>query len=152
MMIDIAFFCILAAVGWIDQRTMEVPDRLSSAVLLLAVADQLTGGGPALFSSVLGTCAVSVPMLLMTLAIPGAFGGGDIKLMAACGAFLGWRLALEAFFLAVLGGGVWGCWLLVSGKAGRKDHFAFGPFLCTGAAVSYLWGEELLSWYLSLLP
>ncbi len=128
MMIDIAFFCILAAVGWIDQRTMEIPDRLSSAVLLLAVADQLTGGGPALFSSVLGTCAVSVPMLLMTLG----------------------RLSGLAFSIGgvLFGGPGRRCMgmLAFSERKGRKEgSFCFRPFFVyrSGGVVS-LGGEALV--------
>lgn len=152
VLIVLSFFCVLAAVAWIDHRTMEIPDILPAAVLLLSAASCLAGREPDLFSRVLGFFSVSLPMLLMTLAVPGAFGGGDIKLMAACGAFLGWRSALEACLFAILGGGMWGIWLLVSGKAGRKDHFAFGPFLCAGAVIAFFWGDQILGWYLSLLP
>ena len=104
-----------------------------------------------LASRIIGFFSASVPMLLLALAIPGAFGGGDIKLMAACGAFLGWKRNLLALFFAVLGGGVWGIWLLLKKKATRTDAFAFGPFLCTGMAISLFWGERLLLWYLKEL-
>ncbi len=152
VLIVLSFLCVLAVVAWTDHRTMEIPDILPAAILFLSVAAYLTGREPDLFSRFIGFFSVSLPMLLMTLAIPGAFGGGDIKLMAACGAFLGWRTALESSFFAILGGGIWGIWLLISGKAGRKDHFAFGPFLCAGAVIAFFGGDQILGWYLSLLP
>jgi leader peptidase (prepilin peptidase)/N-methyltransferase len=61
---------------------------------------------------------------------------------------LGWKLNLLATFLAIVGGGFYGMFLLASKKADRKSHFAFGPFLCIGLAVSLFVGERLLTWYL----
>lgn len=153
--IDMLFFMILAVTAWIDGRTMEIPNIFPAFVLLLAVFSAgigwMTGSGLPLSARILGFFAVSLPMLLLTVMIPGAFGGGDIKLAAACGAFLGWRLTIVAAFFAVLGGGCYGIWLLAAKKAGRKEHFAFGPFLCAGMAIAYCWGETILGWYLNLL-
>ena len=47
-------------------------------------------------------------------------------------------------------GGSYGAILLMTKKKDRKDHFAFGPFLCIGMAVSILWGNSLVNWYLAL--
>ena len=68
-----------------------------------------------------------------------------------CGLFLGWKLSLVALFLAVVTGGFYGIYLLAAGKKGRKEHFAFGPFLCAGMFLAYFWGTPLLDWYLGLL-
>ena len=76
----------------------------------------------------LGMISVSLPMFLLILMIPGAFGGGDVKLMAGVGLFLGWRRCLVSFMAAVLAGGIYGGFLVLTGRKGRKDHFAFGPF------------------------
>lgn len=151
MLIMTAFTGVLAVVAWIDGRTMEIPDELSVAVLLLSGAASFTDSSVSVFSRIAGLFSVSLPMLLLTLAVPGAFGGGDIKLTAACGVFLGWRRNLLGFFFAVLGGGSWAAWLLLRKKAGRKDHFAFGPFLCAGMVTALFWGDKILDWYLSLL-
>ena len=70
--------------------------------------------------------------------------------MAAAGFLLGWRATLAAAFLALVGGGLYGVWLLATRRAGRKSHFAFGPFLAGGIGVALLWGEGLISGYLSL--
>ena len=90
-------------------------------------------------------------VLYLRPTIPGGFGGGDIKLMAAAGLFLGWQRTLLAGFLALVGGGTYGIWLLAARKAGRRDHFAFGPFLCAGLAAALLFGEPMLRWYFSFL-
>ena len=82
---------------------------------------------------------------------PGAFGGGDIKLMAAAGLFLGWQHTLLAMFFGILGGGFYGMYLLAARKADKKDHFAFGPFLCVGIVLALLFGDPVLAWYCRFL-
>ena len=92
--------------------------------------------------------SVALPMLLLSLFIPGAFGGGDIKLMAVCGFLLGWQLTLIAFFIALLLGGGIAIYLLLSGKRNRGEHMVFGPALCIGVALSLYFGKEILDYYL----
>ena len=145
------FFSILFEVALLDAQTMEIPDGFVAALALIGLAGILTGPSLPLAERLIGVFSVSVPLLLLTLLIPGAFGGGDIKMMAACGLFLGWKLSLVALFLAVVTGGFYGIYLLAAGKKGRKEHFAFGPFLCAGMFLAYFWGTPLLDWYLGLL-
>ena len=100
---------------------------------------------------IIGALCVSVPMFLLCLVIDGAFGGGDIKLMAAAGLFLGWQNTLLAMFFGIVFGGVYGIYLLAAKKAGKKDHFAFGPFLCAGIVIAMLFGGPVLEWYCAFL-
>ena len=138
---------ILLALALIDQNCQLLPDGLNAALALCGLA--LLALQPDTWAErLIGLFCVSVPMLLLCLVIPGAFGGGDIKLMAAAGLLLGWRLTLLAMFFAILGGGLYGAYLLVKKLADRKDHFAFGPFLCTGIVLAMLAGEPVLQWYL----
>jgi leader peptidase (prepilin peptidase)/N-methyltransferase len=92
--------------------------------------------GISVFERLIGAFCISVPLILIVLVIPGGFGGGDIKMMAASGILLGWKGNVAAFFIALLLGGGYGIYLLASKKKGRKDHFAFGPFLSIGIAIS----------------
>lgn len=147
--VTFAFLAILTAIAFIDWDTMEIPNGLVLAVLAAGIASWICGGLTPL-ERIIGAVCVSVPMLALTLAIPGAFGGGDIKLMAAAGVFLGWKLCALSAFLAILAGGTYGIYLLAAKKKGRKEQFAFGPFLCAGMAAAVFWGEKLLSWYLQL--
>ncbi len=145
-----AFLALLTLVALIDADTMEIPNGLVIGVLIVAVAAWGCGFAPSWRERLIGLLCVSVPMLLITLVIPGAFGGGDIKLVAASGAFLGWKMNLVAAFLAVVAGGLYGIYLLATRRKGRKEHFAFGPFLCAGMAAALFWGAPLLEWYLGL--
>lgn len=144
------FFSVLTAVAFVDIETMEIPDGFHFVILMIGAVSLATMPERSMAERLAGICSASVPLLLITLWIPDAFGGGDIKLMAACGFLLGWKLSLFALFLAILGGGLYGVYLLGFGKKGRKEHFAFGPFLCMGMAAALLWGEELIGWYLGL--
>jgi leader peptidase (prepilin peptidase)/N-methyltransferase len=76
-------------------------------------------------------------------------GGGDMKLGAMLGAFLGWKLGLLALLLGVLAGGAVAVVLLLLGRKGRKDAIPFGPYLALGGAVALLWGDRVLTWYFS---
>jgi len=72
-----------------------------------------------------------------------SMGGGDVKLMAMIGAFMGWKLALLTFFLAPFFGAVWG----IIEKIRTKDSaIAYGPFLVLGALISLFRGEEIINW------
>lgn len=146
-----AFIGMMSVVTFLDIDTMEIENGCHLAVLVLAVFSVFIMPEVSIVSRLIGAVCVSVPMLVMTLVIPGAFGGGDIKLMAACGLFLGWKLTLVSAALAILGGGIWGIYLMASKKKSRKEHFAFGPFLCLGMVLGLLWGEEILNWYLGFL-
>ncbi|MDO4545787.1 MAG: prepilin peptidase [Bacillota bacterium] len=145
--------CILIAIAFIDRDTMEIPNGL---VLLLMIPALLTAipilaiNDATIISKLIGVVAVALPMILMNLIISNSFGGGDIKLMAVCGFMLGWQSELVAIFIGLVTGGIYGIYLMTSGKKGRKDHFAFGPFLVVGIMVALYMGPALIGWYTSL--
>ena len=113
-------------VARIDWDTQIIYDRFHILILLLGVAALWLFPEHGMVDRLIGAVIISVPMLLLALIIPGAFGGGDIKLMAASGFFLGKKLE-------------------------KKDHFAFGPFLAFGLALAVFFGDQIVNWYLSLL-
>lgn len=151
VIIILLFLALLLIISSVDITTMEIPNTFVIAALLLGIISIFTMPGTSLPSRVLGMFIVSVPLLLITLLVPGAFGGGDIKLMAACGLFLGTKLTLLSFAFAVLTGGLYGIWLLVMKKKSGKEHFAFGPFLCLGMAAALFIGDRVWDWYAGLL-
>ncbi len=80
-----------------------------------------------------------------------AMGFGDIKLIAAIGAFLGWQGALFSIMAAALFGTVVAMPLVISGHRKLLDRLPFGPYLSLGAIVWLFWGKILLGGYLSML-
>ena len=135
-------------VSYQDIKYREIHDGCHIAVIVLAVMAASAGTETGLLSRLLGVLCVSAPMLVAALIIPGAFGGGDIKLMAAAGLFLGWKSTIVSAVLAVFAAGVYGVLLIARKKEYRGRRFAFGPYLSAGMAAGALWGEKLWQmWY-----
>jgi len=141
---------VLLAISAIDLKTSEIPDSLVIAVGVFAIAAIWIFPEVGIINRLIGLVVISVPMLIITLIVKGAFGGGDIKLMAACGFLLGWQVTILAFFLALLLGGSYAIFLMLSGRRSRGEHMVFGPAICLGVAVSLFFGNEIISWYLQL--
>jgi leader peptidase (prepilin peptidase)/N-methyltransferase len=80
-----------------------------------------------------------------------AMGRGDLKFLAAIGAFLGWRAVLFSLFAGSLLGSVIGLITLVVGKPVWSAKLPFGPYLAFGALTWMFFGEVLLHWYGTLL-
>ncbi len=70
-----------------------------------------------------------------------SMGGGDVKLMAMVGAFLGWEKTLLAFFIAPLFGAIVGIIIKIRTK---ESLIPYGPFLVIGALISLFWSQEIL--------
>jgi leader peptidase (prepilin peptidase)/N-methyltransferase len=72
-----------------------------------------------------------------------SMGGGDVKLMAMIGAFMGWQMAVLTFFLAPFFGAVYG----IIEKIRTKDStMAYGPFIVLGALICLFWGKAIIAW------
>lgn len=75
-------------------------------------------------------------------------GGGDVKMLAMIGAFVGWKLTLMTLMMASLAGSVVGVLFIVSQRGGLKYALPFGTFLALGAALAATVGPGVLDWYL----
>lgn len=135
---EAAFFALLAGIAVHDYRYKKIPDRCILFLGIVGVASILTVSEPGFFSRLAGIFSASLPLFLVTMLFPGAFGGGDIKLMAAAGLFLGGEQAARALLLGIVAGGIYAVVCLLTGRLGRKDRFAFGPFLCIGIVLAYI--------------
>lgn len=76
-----------------------------------------------------------------------AMGGGDIKLAAMMGAFLGLKLLGVGLFIAFLIGSVLAVGLILSGRRDAKDAVPFGPMMAAGGAIALIKGEAAIQWY-----
>jgi leader peptidase (prepilin peptidase)/N-methyltransferase len=102
-------------------------------------------------ASLLGLLTGGMLFYLIAAVSRGGMGGGDIKLIAMIGAFLGWQGALFTIFSGALMGSLVGVMLMLLGRKGRKDKVPFGPFLSGGAILFIFFGNDLIHWYLDLL-
>jgi len=146
-----AFFALLVVVAFIDMDTQTIPNGLVLAIALLGVIAFFLpppAGLPVVqwWERLIGGACVSLPVLLIAWLLNG-FGYGDVKLTAAAGLLLGWRLVLVAFGIGVVLGGAVGGILLATKKAGRKTAIAFGPYLCIGMFAAALIGQHIVNFY-----
>ena len=147
------FLLLLVACACADINAGIVPDLVVIAIAVLGIVNFLViepFAAAGLISHLIGAVCISVPMLLMSLVLRGAFGGGDIKLMAAAGLYLGWQLALAGAFIGMFVSGFYGIYLLVLKKAGKKSKIKLAPFLSFGLSIAALFGDLILFLYISL--
>jgi leader peptidase (prepilin peptidase)/N-methyltransferase len=143
------FVWSLVAVTFIDLDHQIIPDEitLGGAVAGLAVSHFLPLG---LYGSAVGLLVGGGIFFLIAVVVPGGMGGGDIKLMAAIGAFTGWKLTLLTIILGSAFGAVVGLFMIALFGRGRKDKIPFGPFLAIAAVISVLWGDGIINAYLEM--
>lgn len=139
---------LLVAITFIDLDRQIIPDLLSVPGIALGLAASLVTGHPHWLDSLVGILVGGAIFFMIIVASRGGMGGGDMKLGAMLGAFLGWKVLLVAVLSAVLLGGVVAIFLLVLGRKGRKDPVPFGPFLALGGLIGLFWGEGIIRWYL----
>ena len=144
------FLTILFGISLSDARFYIIPDQFSLGGLVLGGVLAFLPGGLTPLQALLG--AVGGFALLRGVPVAGkwmfkkdAMGGGDVKMMAMVGAFLGMSGVLLTIFLgALLGSVIFGP---ISFKTGKL--VPFGIFLAAGAAVAFGWGEAIIGWYLT---
>lgn len=146
-MLTLAAVLIAAAV--IDYDHGIIPNKLVLAGLTAGCLFVILNPWLGRVSHIFGFLIGGGVLLALAVISRGGMGGGDIKLTAMIGLFLGPKLVLTAVVLAAFLGGGGGLILIASGKKGRKDAMVFGPFLAAGALISLLWGQQLLAWYFS---
>ncbi|MBI4372896.1 MAG: prepilin peptidase [Candidatus Omnitrophica bacterium] len=102
--------------------------------LLSSAIGALVGGGVIYGTGVLGTFIFKKD----------AMGGGDVKLLAMLGAFLGWKKVILAYLLAPILALPLGLFLKF---VRREDVIAYGPFLSLAGWICFLWGDQFIAWY-----
>lgn len=142
------FLSILLGIAVTDARFYIIPDQFSLGGAVLGLALAPLPGGVATVDALLGT-GVGFGVLWLVARAGGwlfkreAMGGGDLKMMAMVGAFLGLGGVFLTIFLgALLGSVIFGP---ISWKTGKL--VPFGIFLAAGAAVTWGWGDQLIGWY-----
>jgi leader peptidase (prepilin peptidase)/N-methyltransferase len=142
------FLTLLLGIAVSDARFYIIPDQFSLGGLVLGLA--FAPFVPAMGFVAAAAGAVVGFLLLWLVAWAGekvfkkeAMGGGDIKMMAMIGAFLG----IQGVFLTLFLGSLLGTLVFGPISLKTKKLVPFGVFLAVGAAVTYGWGEALLDWY-----
>lgn len=150
---DSLIYCLLASalltLSVIDFRTYEIPAGINIFILTLGLIMTALHYTQWL-DHVIGFLAVSVPICIIILATKGrGMGGGDMKLMAAAGLVLGWKLIILAFFIGCVVGSI--CHIARMKLSGADRVLALGPYLSIGIMIAVLFGNEFIYWYLSMI-
>lgn len=149
------FFILLLIAAFVDMKYRIIPDEVSLGGIILGLAlsfifpqiqnanSHFLGLLSSFIGALIGAAITYFTGLLGSFIFKKeAMGFGDVKLMAAVGAFLGWALALIAFFIAPFFGLIYGIFILVK----KKSHLVpYGPFLSLGAAIALFFGRKILS-------
>ena len=144
------FLAALVAVTVIDLEHQIIPDRITLPAIAVGFVTSFLGTRTSWLDSLLGILVGGGVLFAVIVVSGGGMGGGDMKLGAMMGTFLGYKLALLALFLAVILGGAVALGLLSTGIRKRKDPIPFGPFLAVASAVAMLWGEACVAWYVRM--
>ena len=148
-----AFAAALIVVSYIDLDHQIIPDTISLPGILVGVACAALGAGVGIVDSLIGVLLGGGILWAVAVgyhAVTGreGMGGGDIKLLAMIGAFLGWRGVLVTLIVGSLTGAVSGVTLIALRGADSRVPIPFGPFLALGAVCSLFFGDALIHWYL----
>lgn len=146
---------VLIIVSFIDLDLRIIPDRVTlpgiAVGLILAPYLGLTTFGGSLLGAAVGGGALYLIAIAGTAAFgKESMGGGDIKLAAMLGAFLGWQAVLLLLFVAFLSGAVAGVILLAVRGKDCEHAIPFGPFIAFGTLLAVVWGDALLAWYAAI--
>lgn len=156
------FLSWLLALTMIDFDLMILPNALTQSGVIAgwmfqgAIAFSLTptwmgvvkGVAGAFIASILGLWLFdSIRMVGSWVFGQDAMGGGDPKLAAMIGAWLGWPLMLVSAFLACLIGSIIGVGGMAVGLIGRRQAIPFGPYLALGGAIAAFFGTQLIDLY-----
>lgn len=150
--IETLLFCLLGsaliAMSVIDFRTYEIPPGFPYFITGLGIVRLLTDLTD-WKEYVIGFFAVSLVLgLIYWFSAGRAMGGGDVKLMAACGLLTGWKQNVLALILGCILGSIIH---IIRMKLSDEDHvLAMGPYLAAGVMIALLWGQPFIDWYMGL--
>ncbi|HIJ80489.1 MAG TPA: prepilin peptidase [Desulfuromonadales bacterium] len=149
------FSSALVVITFIDLEHQIIPDEISLSGIVIGFVFSFFLKGHTWLNSLLGILLGGGSLLLVAygyqmLTGKEGMGGGDIKLLAMMGAFLGWKSIPFIIFTSSLMGSVIGISLMLSQKKDSKLAIPFGPYLALGALLYIFYGPPLIRWYLGL--
>lgn len=147
---------ISIALTMIDLELRRLPNAIvlpsyPVAAVLLVPPALVEGELGRLLSAAIGAACLYALYFGLMVAYPKGMGFGDVKLAGVLGLYLGWfgwQYTVVGGFFGFLVGGVVGLMLMALGRAGRKSHIPFGPYMMIGAWLALLCAEPVVDWYL----
>ncbi len=155
VLVLLLFAAVLVTITFIDLDHQIIPDVISLPGIVLGFICSFLLPWVSWSDSLLGILLGGGSLFLVAsgyelLTKKEGMGGGDIKLLAMIGAFLGWRSVLPIIFFSSVLGTLVGVSAMLIKKADGKLAIPFGPFLSAGAIIYLFWGPLIVHWYLHL--
>ncbi len=149
------FAWVMLALTFIDLDTFYLPDSITLPLLWLGLLFNLGATFTDIGSAVIGAAAGYLVLWIVFWSFKFAtgkegMGYGDFKLLAAIGAWLGWKTLPLVILLSSFVGAVVGIGLIVFARHGRNVPIPFGPYLAVAGLVALLYGEQITRQYLNL--
>ena len=149
------FTWAMIALAFIDLDTFYLPDSITLPLLWAGLLFNAGGTFTDLNSAVIGAAAGYIALWTVFWAFKLAtdkegMGYGDFKLLAAIGAWLGWKMLPLTILASSLVGAVVGIGLIVFAKHARERPIPFGPYLAAAGLIAMFWGERINKQYLDL--
>jgi leader peptidase (prepilin peptidase)/N-methyltransferase len=154
-LIYFAFVAALIVITVIDLYHQIIPDVISLPGVAMGLLLSLINPYTTFFNSLIGVLIgggslFAVATLYQWLFKREGMGGGDVKLLAMIGAFLGWKAVILTILLSSLIGSMVGIIIMVLKGKDFKYAIPFGPFLSLGAVIALFYQNEIIFWYLYL--
>lgn len=154
---DVSVFIIYALlvtsliiITFIDLDYQIIPNVITLPGILIGLGTTYFFLPHSITNALIGLLGGGGLLLLMAIIYPGGMGGGDIKMVAMLGAFLGWQKVFLTIFIGSLIGSIVGITLILLKKQGRKSKIPFGPYLAMGAIQSIFFGSSMVEYYIKL--
>ena len=154
MIVRVAFATALIALFAIDLEHHLLPNAITLPGIVVGLIVSLVLP-PGIVDSILGTLLGGGVLWVIGEAYyrysgQEGMGGGDVKMLAMIGAFLGWKLVLVTLVLSSIGGSLIGVLVIAIKRGGMKHALPYGTFLALGALAASLVGDRILAWYLGM--
>ncbi len=141
---------LLLVILTVDLKTMEIPDTFILFGFINGIIFLFFDKSLLWTNAILGML-LGFGVFFSLALIPGAMGGGDIKLMAMLGLCIGWKSILMVTILAFFIGAAFAVPVLLARKKGMKSQIPFGPFIAIAFFITVNWGNRLLTWYMDMI-
>ena len=150
-----AFLCSLIVITVIDLYHQIIPDVISLPGIAVGLLGALVLPQRSFLQAFLGMLLGGGSLFVVATIYQWVLkregmGGGDVKLLAMIGAFLGWKAVILTIVLSSFIGSVAGILLMVAKGKDFKYAIPFGPFLSLAAAIALFYGEPMIRWYVTL--
>ena len=144
------FILLLIIAAWTDLKEGYIPDSVSILIFLLTFYSLFIRSGPGLLLRIEGAVLCGGLLEGIRLISRGGIGMGDVKLMTACGFYLGIVPGIFVLMLSYMLAGLFCLPVLLLKKASLKTRIPMAPFFAAAMILMLFFEKPLLTWYFSL--